>query len=230
MTGRSSVRLTFQPWREEPEVGAMDTRVLSQERIARRDRRSTAGFTLVEAILALAISVIAGGAIVLGLASSLQTTTIAEDETIALGMAKGMMDEIAGMRYAEDGVGPYQTTLGPESGELTANGRTQFDDIDDFAGLSTQPPTDFWGVPLGTDDGEGGQRHSEMMAPTGYFNAWRRDVAVYYADPADFNTALSGAVTSDYRVVVVRVIRTDADGSEHELARLQRVFNYVPKP
>ncbi len=193
-------------------------------------RRQRSGFTLVEAILALAISVIAGGAIVLGLASSLQTTTIAEDETIGLGMVKAMMDEIAGMRYAEVGAGPYQITLGPESGEITANGRPQFDDIDDFAGLSTQPPTDFWGIALGSDDGEGSLRHSEMMAPAGRFDSWRRDVDVYYANPTDFDTRLPAGVTSDYRVVIVRVIRTDIDGSAHELARLQRVFSYVPKP
>lgn len=192
--------------------------------------RRSSGFTLIEAILALSISVIAGAAIVLGLSSSLQTTRIAEDEAVALGMARQMMDEIASMRYAEAGEGPYQTTLGPEVGEGSATGRAQFDDIDDFAGLSNQPPTDFWGVPLGSDDGEGGTRHSELAAPAGQFDDWRREVDVYYANPTDFNTPLSGATTSDYRVVVVRVIRTDFDGSEHELARLQRVFSYVPKP
>ncbi|CAL1125494.1 unnamed protein product [Cladocopium goreaui] len=187
----------------------------------------SSGFTLVEAILALTISVIAGSAIVLGLSSSLQTTQVAEDETVALGMAKQMMDEIASMRYAEAGEGPYQTTLGPEVGEVSPSGRAQFDDIDDFDGLSNQPPTDYWGIPLGFDDGEGGTRHSELTAPANRFTNWRREVDVYYANPTSFDTPLSGSTTSDYRVVVVRVLRTDLDGSEHELARMQRVFTHA---
>ncbi len=178
----------------------------------------------------MSISVIAGAAIVLSLTSSLQTTTIAEDETVALGMANQMMDEIAGMRYADFGEGPYQTTLGPEVGETSVSGRPQFDDIDDFNGLVTTLPTDYWGIPLGTDDGEGGTRHPELQAPASSFDTWRREVEVYYANPSDLDTPLSGGVTSDYRVVVVRIFRTDDDGSEHELARLRRVFTYVPNP
>lgn len=193
-------------------------------------RSQIAGFTLIEAILALTISVIAGAAIILGLTSSLQTTSIAEDETVALGMAKQMMDEIAGMRYADENEGPYQTSLGPEVGETSTTGRPQFDDIDDFNGLVTTSPTDYWGMPLGTDDGEGGTRHTELQAPANSFDTWRREVDVYYGNPADFDTPLGGSATSDYRVVVVRVFRTDVDGSEHELARLRRVFTYVPKP
>ncbi len=195
-----------------------------------RRQPATRGFTLAEALLALTITVTAGSAVILGITSSVQTSEIALEETIARGLAEQMMDEIAGWRYVEPSGDPYQTTLGPELGETAVSDRLPFDDVDDFTVLANNPPTDYWGVALGTDDGEGSFRHPEVQAPSNYLSGWSRVVDVYYANPPNFDTPLPGGTTSDHKVVVVQVTRTDSSGAVRELARLRRVFSYVPQP
>ena len=58
-------------------------------------------FTLVEAMLALSLTAIAGAALLLAAASSLDTTSHALEQTIALGMAEQLMDEVVGAPFAE---------------------------------------------------------------------------------------------------------------------------------
>ncbi len=113
-------------------------------------RSAPAAFTMFEALLAIAIAAMAGSVLLLGMTTSLQTTNTNMYGTIAMGLAQQLMDETVGNRYCELGVDPYQTTLGPSSDETT---RQMYDDVDDYNGLRTQPPKDFFGIALGKDDG-----------------------------------------------------------------------------
>lgn len=192
-------------------------------------RAPPAGFTLVEALVSITITTVTGSALLLGIASALQTTESVLEETVALGLAQQLMDEVAGAGYAEAGVGPYQTTLGPEAGETTGGNRALFDDLDDYHGLVEQPPRDVWGVELGADDGEGGDRHAAFQTPAGSLDRWRREVEVYYVSAADFNTRLGAGATSDYRAVAVRVLAATTEGTR-QIVGLKRVFGYVPPP
>ena len=119
-------------------------------------RRNNSAFTMIEAVLAITIMAMAGSILLLGTTASLETTKNGMYGAIARGMAQQLMDEIAGCMYFEPGVDPHSTILGPDGSEATGGTRQYYDDSDDFNGLRTNPPKDFYGVALGKDDGLGG--------------------------------------------------------------------------
>lgn len=190
--------------------------------------RLPAAFTLVEALVSISITAVAGSVLLLGISSSLQTTTEALEQTIATGMAQQLMDEVVGGRYHALDVDGYQITFGPSFYERSGSGRERYDDIDDYDRLSNKPPTDPWGIELGRDDGEGGERHPGFQAPAGLFDNWRQEVDVYYLDESDLTIRLPLGQVSDYRAVEVRIIDDDPDRGGRELIRLRRVVAYVP--
>ena len=193
-----------------------------------RRTRSRAAFSLVEAIVALTIMAVAGAALVVGMDSSLQTTNASLEETIALGMAQQLMDEVLGARYMEYGGSPHLTYLGPSAWEAAPGTRERFDDIDDYNDFASQPPTDAFGIALGADDGQGGQRPENFWAPPGFFDRWQRQVEVYYVDGSDPGTRLPDGQTSDYRAVEVRILVDDPHRGPRTLVQLRRVVAHVP--
>jgi prepilin-type N-terminal cleavage/methylation domain-containing protein len=186
------------------------------------------GFTLVEAMLALAITAIAGSALLLGLNSSVQLTEHNEKRVIAQGMARQLMDEILGARYLAIGASPHQYPLCPSSWEAELDSRERYDDIDDFHDWESLPPEDGYGIPLGENDGKGGERKSQFFAPGEMFKTWRQEVRVTYADPNDLTQSLLGSSTSDYRAVQVKIVEIDPDRGPIELAKIRRIVAYVP--
>ena len=196
--------------------------------VSRSGRPLRAAFTLIEAMVATAITAIAGSALLLGITSSLQTTTDALEQQIASGMAQQLMDEVCGARYCELGVDGYQTSFGPSTYESSGSGRERFDDIADYDGLRVQPAEDLWGVELGSEDGQGGVRHPGFRAPAGFLDNWRQEVDVYYVSPADPSQKLPGGQVSDYRAVEVRISYVDPERGTRELTQLRRVVAYVP--
>lgn len=184
-------------------------------------------FTLVEATIAVALAVTAAGVLLMGVSSSQQTADEALKRTIATGIAEQLMDEILGKRYCADPNNGYETSLSRSSWEATGQGRERYNDIDDFNGVRTQPPTDLYGVALGTDNGEGGQRHTMFQAPSGLMSKWRQEVDVYYVRETDLTTRLTGQ-TSDYRMVEVRITEEVPGIGRREWAKLKRVVAYVP--
>jgi hypothetical protein len=103
-----------------------------------------------------------------------------------------------------------------------------FDDIDDYNGWESAPPEDCWGIALGTDDGEGGQRHPGFQAPAGLLDDWSQQIEVYYVDESDLTSRLPAGQVSDYRVVEVRIVDEDPNRGRRELVKLRRVVPYVP--
>jgi type II secretory pathway pseudopilin PulG len=193
-----------------------------------RRARPRDAFSLVEAIVALTIMAVAGAALVVGMDSSLQTTNASLEETIALGMAQQLMDEVLGARYMEYGGSPHLTYLGPSAWEAAPGTRERFDDIDDYNDFASQPPTDAFGIALGADDGQGGQRPENFWASPGFFDRWQRQVEVYYVDGSDPGTRLPDGQTSDYRAVEVRILVDDPHRGPRTLVQLRRVVAYVP--
>lgn len=194
----------------------------------RRPRRPHAAFTLVEVTITIAIAAIAGSALLLGATASIQTTDEAMQRTIADGIARQLIDEILGNRYAAPGTGGHDVTLGPSAWESSGSGRERYNDIDDYNAVRIAPPEDPYGIALGKDDGEGGLRHLNFQAPADFLENWRQEVDVYYVRESDLTTRLPLGQTTDYRVVEVRVYRNDPTGGDRELARLRRVIAYVP--
>ena len=194
----------------------------------RRPPSSRRAFTLVEALVSTAIMAVAGAAVLLGIANSIDATDANLQQTLAIGMAQTLMDEISAQRYLELGGNPYTPTLQPDAGETAGPGRSLFDDIDDYNGYRSQPPTDRWGVALGTDNGQGAARNAGFQARSGYFSRWHQQVDVYYVSDSDASQALPPGSTSNFRAVRVTILVDDAARGPLQRAQLTRVFAYVP--
>jgi len=175
----------------------------------------------------ICLAAIAGSALLLGTTSSIYSTDDTLRQTIAYGMAQQLMDEAVGGRYMELGGSPYQTTLGPDASETSGGTRKLYEDSDDFNGFRSQPPTDFYGVALGTDNGQGGQRNAAFQCRAGFFQNWRQEIDVYYVSDTNLATPLPAGQTSDYRAVEVRILYNDPACGARELVKLRRIVAYV---
>lgn len=185
------------------------------------------GFTLVEGLLATALTVLAGAALLLSMESSLHSSRESLEREIATGIAQQLLDEVAGLRYAAIGAGPRQWPFSRASGEGPT--RASMDDIDDWYDVSSQPPKDRFGRTLGQEDGAGGLRHSALQIRGTYFDNWRASVEVFYVDDANFSLRLASGQTSYHRAVQVAITVIDPDGRNRQIVKLRRVFAYVPE-
>jgi type II secretory pathway pseudopilin PulG len=189
------------------------------------------GFSLIEALVALSVTAMAGAVLLLSVESSLNTTTEAVDRTIADGIAQQVIDEILTKRYVEagesgDGTGPNVGPIGPSANEQLGLRRKDFDDTDDYAGYVAHPLKGIWGQPLGTGDDEGNQRSAKFRVPDNFFDNWRMRIEVYYVNPNDHT--LSSATPTAYRAIEVHIELIGLDGAVTPLAHRKRVIAYVP--
>jgi len=183
---------------------------------------------MVEVLVAITITALAGSILLLGITTSLQTTNEGLYSAIAQGLAEQLADEILGCRYMELGASGHQTILCPSPSEASTGTRELFDDIDDFNGFSSQPLVDSYGILLGKDDGTGGERDPACQAPLQLLENWRQEVDVYYVSESDFTTPLPSGTTSDWRAVEVQIVVDDPDRGPRVLATVKRVVTYVP--
>lgn len=189
-------------------------------------RLPACGFSLIEAMVALSITTMAGAVLLLATEGVLQTTNDAVDQTIAQGMAIQLIDEVLGARYAAAD-NPHETTLGPSSYEKQGAQRNLFNDTDDFNGYLASPPRDRDGKPLGQGNAEGGNRHASLRSPGSDFQNWRQRIEVYYVDPNNPSVRRPNSSPTDYRAVEVTIERIEPNGSVRPLAKMRRVFCHV---
>jgi len=191
--------------------------------------RRISGFSLIEALIALTITSMAGAILLLGVQSSLDTTIEAVERTIAEGVAQQTMDEILTKRYTAPGGNPLGTTLGPVVSELLGSGGTAlFGEVEAYAGYVAQPIKGTWGETLGTGDDNGNLRLENFRVRSDYFQNWRVRVEVYYVSPTD-NSQKSTTATN-FRAIEVNVELVRANGAIFPLASRKRVVTYVPPP
>ena len=170
---------------------------------------------------------LAGAVLLLSVESSLSTTTDAVDRTIADGIAQQVLDQILTRRSADETGGGLPSALGAAADELLGVGSELFDDVDDFAGYTMQPPEDRFGQPLGAGNDQGGSRPVNS-APSGFLQNWRVRVLVYYVDPIDHRS--TSATATAYRAVEILVEKVNPDGRVIPLANRKRVITYIPPP
>lgn len=112
------------------------------------------GFTLIELVVTMLIISIAalGVMYTLGLGLRHQSDALWQPKAVAL--AESYMEEILARRYDEQsplgGVPPCSTTSTSCSASGAFNDgeiRSEFDDVDDYDGLTEQPPRDVYGNP-----------------------------------------------------------------------------------
>ncbi|MDA7980120.1 MAG: type II secretion system GspH family protein [Pirellulales bacterium] len=187
--------------------------------MSRRSARS--GFTLMESLVAVAIAAMTGAALLYAVSGSLTTSEALSERAIAQGIAGMVLDEISIAKYAEDVSSLDQWPLGPHTSEGPL--RSTFDDIDDFNGYEMKPPVDAWGIPLGTGNGAGGARDSDLVVREDLLSDWRVTIDVIYVDDDNPAVALGPGITSNTRVVEVNVY-IDRSAGATLVATARRVF------
>ncbi|MCS7304284.1 MAG: type II secretion system GspH family protein [Thermoguttaceae bacterium] len=200
----------------------------SRKRNPTASGRSESSFTLLEALVAIALVAMCGAAVLWGLQSGVQNAQTALEQTIALGLAQQLMDEILGAKYCENLNNPYETLLGPTGWESSGQGRQRYNDIDDYHGWIGKPPVDWWGIRLGEDNGDGTSRHPAFRAPSSLLQNWQQEVEVYYVSPTDLRSRLPVGQVSDFRAVEVRIVEQTPGRGRRELAKLREIVAYVP--
>lgn len=187
---------------------------LKRGRLNRRGVRSIpCAFTLIEAMVAIALTTIAGSALLFGTTVALQRTDDTMRRAIACGLAEQLMDEITGF--------PYD----PNDLAKAAGQRQSFKTVGDFNGYASMPPTDSYGVPLGTEAKNGTLRNTRFQAVPEFMQNWRQEVAVYY--PTDVNLT-TGIPADQLGVVEVRIVDYKTPANPMTLVKLQRVVVYAP--
>ena len=187
------------------------------------------GFSLVEALVALTITTLAGSVMLLAIESCLTSTSDAVDRLIADGMATQLLDEISVRRFMASGDTPLSIS-GPNATETAGSGRERFNDMDDYKNVSSKPPKGIWGETLGTGNDGGAARNTNFCIPSSQFTNWRRRVDIYFVSATNHSQKLTGSSTSYYRAVEVTVEYVKADGGVIPLAKRRRVYAYLPPP
>jgi hypothetical protein len=191
--------------------------------------RSRRGFSIVEAIVALSITAMAGSVLLLAVESNVQTTTDSVERTIADGLAQQLLEEALVRRFVAVGSDPLTGAFGPSGHEASGNGRERYDDADDYHRWEALPAEDQYGQAVGTGNDKGGLRHASFRVPDSYFENWRQRVEVYFVDPDDLSRRLTSG-TSYYRAVEVFIDIQDGDGAFRNVASRKRIIAYVEPP
>jgi MSHA pilin protein MshD len=129
----------------------------------RRCVKPRAGMALVEAAVSMVIISIMLVASLNAVGASRLGQRWNADRLRATSLASDLMAEICDKSYSDPNDPPL---FGPEAGELLA-GRSAFDDVDDYNGLSESPPKDRAGTAIAGLTG------------------WTRAAAVAYVSPTD---------------------------------------------
>lgn len=188
------------------------------------------GFSLIEAMVAMTIVTFAAAVLLLGVESSLGTSTEVVDRAIADGVARQLLDELTSKHYVQPGNNPETTALGPGGSEEDDEDRRAYNDTDDFHQYTTDGLYDKWGIALGRGNDAGSVRHPSFRLPESYFENWRMSVRVSMVNPTNPSQNLSGSSTSRVRAAEVTISYVQPDGSIQPLAKRRRVFAYLPPP
>ncbi len=133
-----------------------------------RDTIHPAGWSLVEVVVASLIAGMMLAGAMLTLSAALRSALSAGRTAQAVALAKDLMEEILQANYRDPDGNPI---WGIE--EPSADNRSAFDDVDDYAGWAESPPQARDGTPL-----EG-------------LSGWQREVGVANVDPNDLATTLA---------------------------------------
>jgi prepilin-type N-terminal cleavage/methylation domain-containing protein len=156
----------------------------------RSENKIRSGFTLIEALIA---TVLIGVSI-----AALITSNISHTQANAHGMytstAEFLIEEIRAMTMPMAFVEPDEVvdTFGPDDGEVDVG---DYDDLDDFDGVTFSPPVDVSGNNLND------------------FSEYRQVVTVESVNPADFTSAVEDFDSSIVRVSVSIVMNGKQVGS-----------------
>lgn len=187
-----------------------------------RSRRT--GFTLIESLVSVTITAIAGTALFSAIGASLGASYSALNKTIGVGLADQMLDEMASVRF------PTASDTRP-----AYNGRREdFDELDDYHNWSASPPVNKNGMKLGKETVTVFEyypisRPSLLVPDTEFLSRLTREVTVERISP---DSSSGWTVTNDnteYRRVTVKIkLAMNADLPSQLITESTRIFSYVP--
>ena len=146
-----------------------------------RLRSRSRGFTLIEATISMVLVSVVLVAALSTVGASQRNEYKISQQCQGLHLAQGLMIEILQQAYVDPAVSV--DSLGPASSELSTGNRSLFNDVDDYAGWSANPP-----------------RSKDGTTLTG-FEDWERRVEVHWV-PADNMDTTSNTSTGVKRIDV----------------------------
>ncbi|MFH1302194.1 MAG: hypothetical protein ABIK07_14130 [Planctomycetota bacterium] len=187
-----------------------------------RSRRT--GITLIESLISVTITAIAGTALFTAIGASLGSSYSALNKTIGTGLADQMLDELAAVRFptSNDTRPAYKIT------------RQYFDDLDDYQNWSSSPPVNKNGVALGKETvtvlGYYPIARPSLLVPdTEFLNRLTREVTVERITPDNSAGWIVTTDNTDYRRVTVKIkLAVNSDSPSLEITEASRIFSYVP--
>lgn len=198
--------------------------------VAQNPFRHCPGFSLIEAVVAMTIVAIASSVLLLGVEATLQSVEYQEEVTIADGLARQFLDEIQGQNWVDPSIrnSPYATSLSASGDELSGQGRSRFDDTDDYNGYSTNPPVHIDGNTVSTSDSSGDTLPKEFRPSSSFLSRWRCTIEVSYVSETDHSVKVPANSPTNYRVLICRVYRRNADDTWREVVERERIISYIP--
>jgi len=187
------------------------------------------GFSLVEAVIATSIITIASSVLLLGVESTFSSVDQSEEQTIADGLARQMLDEIQGNSWVdpEQRADPYPIDLLASASELAAVGRTLFDDNDDYNDYIANPPLKRSGDIIATFTAANGtEMPLAFKVRDGFVIEWKVETRISYVTEDDISVETE--TPSNYRVAVCTVYHRDPDGTWQTVTQRKRILCYVP--
>lgn len=183
--------------------------------------RARSAFSLVEALVAVAVTAIAGAALLTSVTAAVISSAVVAHRAVARGLAEQLMDEIAAVRFP-----------GASNTQPAGSTRAGFDDIDDYSGLVESPPRTRDGQIVGTEGGEMAglpvSRVAMLQPDLALISRFTRETAVERVRPAANGNWEAVAEHTDFRRVTVRVLHSDARGNRGTAAEITRIFAHVP--
>jgi type II secretory pathway pseudopilin PulG len=187
-----------------------------------RSRRT--GITLIESLVAVTITAIAGTALFSAIGASLGSSYSTLNKTIGTGLADQMLDELTSVRFP--------TTSDTRSAYTST--RYYFDDLDDYHKWSSSPPVHKNGFKLGQSpmtvlEYYPVSRPYYLQPETDFLNRLTREVSVERIRLDASNNWIVTSDNTDYRRVTVKIkLKASADLPNHEIAEATRIFSYIP--
>lgn len=187
-----------------------------------RSRRT--GITLIESLVAVTITAVAGTALFTAIGASLGASYSTLNKSIGTGLADQMLDELAAVRFPADN----------DTRPANSSSRTNFDDLDDYHNWSSSPPVHKNGVELGNSLITVLERYSVarpafFKPDSDFLNRLTREVSVERIRHDDSSGWVVTNNHTDYRRITVTIkLITSANLPNHEIAEATRIFSYVP--
>lgn len=179
------------------------------------------GISLVESLIAVSLTTLAGGALLSTVGSTVQISTDGTHTAIAQGLADQLMDEIASVKF------PRSTTAFMPTGI----GRSAFDDLDDYHNWNASPPQTRDGMAVGTERMTFGSyamaRPLNFQPDPRVMNRFRQQVTVEKIAEATGNNWIVVTTDTPLRRVTVTISYTNAQNQTRSLAVQTRVFSDV---